>query len=216
MIAEAPEPLRVLIATITMGAGTGTAFYTRDLALALLRRGHLPVVYTSQPGALIEELRFSTIPVITDLDDVAAVPDVIHGHHHLETLAALTRFPNTPALFVCHDGLTWHSIPPVGPRIGMYVAVDRNCRDRMMFEHAIPETSIHLLTNRGSLPSARRVSAEASRSTSPAPPPAAPSPTLRRCCRSTTSCSARLVVRSSRSPSAARWSCATSWGSALW
>src|SRR5205085_262904 len=41
----------------------------------------------------------------------------------------------------------WHSIPPVGPRIRMYVAVDRNCRDRMMFEHAVAEESIHVLTN---------------------------------------------------------------------
>jgi hypothetical protein len=78
---------------------------------------------------------------------VASAPDVIHGHHHLETLAALTRFPRTRALFVCHDGLTWHSIPPIAPRIGLYVAVDRNCRDRMMFEHGIAEESIHVLTN---------------------------------------------------------------------
>lgn len=143
----APEPRRVLIATITLAAGTGTAHYTRELALGLLRRGHLPIVYASLTGALAEELRHATIPVVTNLDDLAAAPDVIHGHHQLETLAALTRFPRVPALFVCHDGLTWHSIPPVGPRIGLYVAVDRNCRDRMMFEHAIPEPSIHVLTN---------------------------------------------------------------------
>jgi Glycosyltransferase Family 4 len=143
----APEPRRVLIATITLAAGTGTAVYTRDLALALLRRGHLPIVFASQIGPLAEELRRATIPVVTDLDAVAAPPDVIHGHHNLETLMALTRFPGVPALFVCHDGLTWHSIPPVGPRIGLYVAVDRNCRDRMVFEHGIPEQSIHVLTN---------------------------------------------------------------------
>jgi hypothetical protein len=143
----APEPRRVLIATIALTAGTGTAVYTRDLALALLRRGHLPIVYASQSGPLAEELRHATIPVVDDLDAVAAPPDVIHGHHQLETLAALTRFPGVPALFVCHDGLTWHSIPPVGPRIGLYVAVDRNCRDRMILEHAIPEQSIHVLTN---------------------------------------------------------------------
>jgi hypothetical protein len=142
-----PEPRRVLIATITLTARTGTAVYTRDLALALLRRGHLPIVYASQTGALAEELRHSTIPVVTDLDALAAAPDVIHGHHHLETLAALSRFPGVPALFVCHDALTWHSIPPIGPRIGAYVAVDRNCRDRMVFEHDIPEESIHVLTN---------------------------------------------------------------------
>jgi hypothetical protein len=98
-------------------------------------------------GPLAEELRHATIPVVTDLGDLAAPPDVIHGHHQFETLAALMRFPKVPALFVCHDGLTWHSVPPVGPRIGMYVAVDRNCRDRMIFEHGIPPQSIHVLTN---------------------------------------------------------------------
>lgn len=144
---SAPEPRRVLIATITLGAGTGTAVYTRDLALALLRRGHTPIVYATLGGALVDELRYETIPVVTDLDQVASPPDVIHGHHQLETLAALTRFPRVPALFVCHDGLTWHSIPPVSSRIGMYVAVDRNCRDRMVFEHGIDESSIHVLTN---------------------------------------------------------------------
>jgi hypothetical protein len=142
-----PEPRRVLIATITLEGGTGTAVYTRDLALALLRRGHLPLVYASLTGPLAEELRRATIPVVTNLDDMAAPPDVIHGHHQFEILTALTRFPRVPALFVCHDGRTWHSIPPVGPRIGMYVALDRNCRDRMVFEHGIPEQSIHVLTN---------------------------------------------------------------------
>lgn len=143
----APEPRRVLIATITLTEQTGTAVYTRDLALALLRRGQLPIVYASETGPLADELRRATIPVVTDLDAVAAPPDVIHGHHQFETLTALTRFPRVPALFVCHDGRTWHSIPPVGPRIGMYVAVDRNCRDRMIFEQGIPEQSIHVLTN---------------------------------------------------------------------
>jgi len=143
----APEPRRVLIATISMAAGTGTAVYTRDLALALLRRGHTPIVYSSLNGALADELRYETISVVTDLDHLASPPDVIHGHHQLETLAALTRFPAVPALFVCHDGLTWHSIPPIGTRIGAYVAVDRNCRDRMVFEHGVAEESIHVLTN---------------------------------------------------------------------
>jgi len=142
-----PEPRRVLIATITLAGRTGTATYTRDLALALLRRGHLPIVYAGESGPLSDELRRATIPVVHDLEEVGAPPDVIHGHHHLETLIALTRYPRVPALFVCHDSVTFHSIPPVGPRIGMYVAVDRNCRDRMIFEHGIAETSIHVLTN---------------------------------------------------------------------
>lgn len=67
MTTGVPEPRRILIATITMSAGTGTAVYTRDLALALLRRGYLPIVYTSRLGALAVELRGATIPVISPI-----------------------------------------------------------------------------------------------------------------------------------------------------
>jgi hypothetical protein len=143
----AAEPRRVLIATVGATSRSGTDLYTRDLALALLRHGWQPVVYATVLGAVAEELRKATIPVTADITQIAATPHVIHGHHHLQTLAALARFPGVPALFVCHDGLTWHSVPPRTPRIGAYVAVDRNCRDRMMLEHGIPEGLLHIMTN---------------------------------------------------------------------
>jgi hypothetical protein len=142
-----PESPRVLIATTAMSARSGTDLYTRDLALALLRRGWLPIVYTSDLGPPAEELRRATIPVIDDIDSITARPDVIHGHHALELLTVLARFRDVPAVFVCHDALSWHSIPPRSSRIRSWVAVDRNCRDRMLFEHAVPEESIHLFTN---------------------------------------------------------------------
>jgi len=144
---NSPEPRRVLIATYAATSCSGSDLYTRDLALALLRRGWQPVVYSTVLGAVAEELRLATIPVTNDISAIAAAPDVIHGHHHLETLTALARFPGVPALFVCHDGLTWHSMPPRTPRIGQYIAVDRNCRDRMMLEHGIPESAVRLLPN---------------------------------------------------------------------
>jgi len=141
---NAPEPRRVLIATHSVTSSSGSDLYTRDLALALLRRGWQPCVFTTVLGNAGEVLRRATIPVTDDISSIAAAPDVIHGHHHLETLAALARFPGVPALFVCHDGLTWHSSPPRTPRIGRYVAVDRNCRDRMMLEHGIAEVRVLL------------------------------------------------------------------------
>jgi hypothetical protein len=144
---SAPEPRRVLIANIAMTTASGTVTYTRDLALALLRHGWTPIVYTTVLGEQAEVLRRATIPVVSDPAQLAAPPDLIHGHHVLETLAAMTRFPNVPALFVCHDAITWHSIPPRMPRIRAYVAVDRNCRDRMVFEHGIPEDSLRVMTN---------------------------------------------------------------------
>jgi hypothetical protein len=144
---SAPEPRRVLIATYSVRSRSGSDLYTRDLALALLRRGWQPIIYASYLGAIAEELRLATIPVTDDIAAITAAPDVIHGHHHMETLAALARFPGVPALFVCHDGLTWHSTPPRTPRIGAYVGVDRNCRDRMMMEHGIDEASTRVLLN---------------------------------------------------------------------
>jgi hypothetical protein len=144
---NASEPRRVLIATHSAISCSGADLYTRDLALALLRRGWQPVVYATCLGGVAEELRQATIPVTSDITAIAATPDVIHGHHHLETLTALARFPGVPALFVCHDGLSWHSTPPRTPRIGAYVAVDRNCRDRMMLEHGISEEAIRILPN---------------------------------------------------------------------
>lgn len=142
---NAPEPRRVLIATHSATSNSGSDLYTRDLALALLRRGWQPVVFATVLGNIAEEMRNATIPVTDDITSIAAAPDVIHGHHHLETLTALARFPGVPALFVCHDGLTWHSTPPRTPRIGAYLAVDRNCRDRMMLEHGI--TDVRVLPN---------------------------------------------------------------------
>lgn len=144
---SAPEPRRVLIATYGATSRSGSDLYTRDLALELLRHGWQPVVYATCLGAAAEELRQATIPVTNDINDIAVAPDIIHGHHHLETLAALARFPGVPALFVCHDGLAWHSSPPRSPRIGAYIAVDRNCRDRMMMEYGIAEATVRVLTN---------------------------------------------------------------------
>ena len=143
----AVEAPRVLIATTSMSARSGTDLYTRDLALALLRRGWLPIVYASHLGPPAEELRQATIPVTDDIESLASSPDLIQGHHTLEMLTALARYRDVPALYVCHDAFSWHSIPPRSSRIRRWVAVDRHCRDRMMFEHALPEESIDVLTN---------------------------------------------------------------------
>ncbi|HYM62855.1 MAG TPA: glycosyltransferase family 4 protein [Thermoanaerobaculia bacterium] len=140
-------PLTVLITNLSLSGRTGTETYTRDLALGLLREDCLPIVYSTNLGDLADELRQATIPVIDGLEQMQRPPDVIHGHHNLETLAALSRFPGVPAVFVCHDATAWHSIPPLHPRVGMYLAVDDNCRDRMLYEYGIPESRIRVVPN---------------------------------------------------------------------
>jgi hypothetical protein len=139
--------LRVLITNNTLDNRAGSELYVRDLALALLERGHTPIAYSTRLGEVARELRAATAPVIDDLNALSSPPDVIHGHHHIETMTALLRFPVAPAIFVCHGWAPWEETPPRFPRIRRYVAVDNTCRDRLVCESAIPEDRIRVLLN---------------------------------------------------------------------
>lgn len=139
--------LRVLITNHGLARRAGTELYVRDLALALLSRGHTPIVYTRRVGEVARELRAATVPVIDDLDLLSSAPDIIHGHHHVETMTALLHFPDAPAIFFCHGWLPWDETPPRFPRILRYVAVDDTCRDRLLWEHGLAEERIRVLLN---------------------------------------------------------------------
>jgi hypothetical protein len=117
------------------------------LATNLLRRGHNPIVYSPQLGHTARELRDATVPVVDNLDAIGSTPDLIHGQHHVETMSALLRFPNTPAVFFCHGWLPWEETPPKHPRILRYVAVDDTCLDRLVSESGISEERVCVILN---------------------------------------------------------------------
>lgn len=137
----------ILITNNTLANRAGTELYVRDLALGLLNRGHTPVAYSTRLGDVARELRANGVQVVDDLGLVTTQPDIIHGHHHLDTMTALLRFPGTPAIFVCHGSTPWEEEPPVFPTIGCYVAVDYACRDRLVIDHAIPEDRVQVTMN---------------------------------------------------------------------
>jgi hypothetical protein len=139
--------LRILITNMSLATRSGTESYVRDLALGLRRRGHTPVVYSTFPGEPADELRAATVPVVDNLADLAVVPDIIHGHHHPETVTALVRFPGVPAVFCCHSWLSERDAPPHFERIRRYVAVDDTCRDRLLHKCRIPASRLALLRN---------------------------------------------------------------------
>ena len=107
--------MRVLITNNTLDTRAGSELYVRDLASALLRRGHNPVAYSTRLGAVAEELRSATIPVIDDLNLLTVPPDIIHGQHHLEAMTAMLHFPDTPAVYFCHGWLPWEEMAPRFP-----------------------------------------------------------------------------------------------------
>lgn len=147
-MSEAPfKPLRILITNNTLGSRAGSELYVRDLAQALMRRGHLPVAYSSQLGEVAEELRRATVPVIDDLNSLNSPPDVIHGQHHLDAVTAMLHFPQVPALYICHGWLPWEEIPPVLPAIGRYLAVDDLCLERLLTTPGIAPERCEVLYN---------------------------------------------------------------------
>lgn len=139
--------LKVLITNFMFATRSGTEVYVRDLALELLKRGHTPIVYSPKLGELARDLHLATIPVVDDLNAVGSPPDIIHGHHHNETVTALLHFPNAPAVYACHDWYSGLDYPPAFPRVLRYIAIDQTCYDKLVFSHGVPEARVRLLLN---------------------------------------------------------------------
>jgi hypothetical protein len=157
--------LKVLITSYMFARRTGLEVYVRDLALALQQRGHVPIIYSPVLGELAQKLRSKTIPVVDDLNAIGIYPDIIHGHHHMETMTALLHFPGVPAIYFCHNSFSPLDSPPPSPRLLRFVAVDQPCYEKLVFEHGVPADRARLLLNfvdgarfepRGPLPSRPR------------------------------------------------------------
>ncbi|HXH21581.1 MAG TPA: glycosyltransferase family 4 protein [Dehalococcoidia bacterium] len=138
--------MRILITNIQLNHRTGTEIFVRDLAAELKSRGHEPLIYTPAPGVISDEVQALGIPVFTRLADVDAAPDVIHGHHCVQTLAAVRRFPRTPAIFVSHSHDADQDKAPRHPAIRRYFGVSQVCIDRLVRD-GLPEGRVEFLAN---------------------------------------------------------------------
>jgi glycosyltransferase involved in cell wall biosynthesis len=142
------RPIRILITNIGIANRTGTEIVAMDLASSLARLGHIPMIWAPRVDPVVAApLLAAGIPVVARLDDLPCVPDIVHGHHHLETIEALRHFPCVPAIFVCHGGYWWHDAPPRHPRIRRYVAVDEFCRERLAGMAWIESSQVEVVWN---------------------------------------------------------------------
>jgi Glycosyltransferase Family 4 len=139
--------LRILITNHSLVNRAGTELYVRDVSLGLADRGEEVTAYAPETGDVARDLRAAGVRVTEDLTSLNDRFDIIHGQHHLETMTALLRLPETPAIYFCHGSTHWQEAAPKFPRILRYVAVDEACRDRLMLQHAIPPDQIRLILN---------------------------------------------------------------------
>ncbi len=142
------EPrLRILITNITLDGRSGTEIVTRDLAIGLAATGHRPMVYSPQVGGIAREIVAAGVPVFASIDEVGEVPDIIHGHHTLQTAVAAARFPQSPGIFVCHDFVAWHDAPPGSPNIVGHVAVGDATHERLTAESGLSPSAVDIIEN---------------------------------------------------------------------
>lgn len=130
--------MRILITVVAQCRQSGTELYTRDLALALKRRGHEPAVFAGEVGPLAQDLREAGIPISDRFEELPGRFDLIHGQHFSPTLQALARFPGIPAVHVCHDHSWGPDKTPLHPRIVRHFGVSRICQERLVREGIEP------------------------------------------------------------------------------
>ena len=139
--------LSILFTNNTLAGRAGSELWILDVARALVARGHRPAAFTLVPGLVADELRAATVPIVTELANFSGRPDLIHGHHHVETLIAALHFPGVPIVHFCHGWLPWEEKPLKHPAIVRYVAVDDTCVDRLVVEEGIARERIDRLLN---------------------------------------------------------------------
>ncbi|WP_009964476.1 glycosyltransferase [Verrucomicrobium spinosum] len=138
---------RLLITNNSLNQRGGTELFVKDLAPLLKAKGWFPIAFSTELGEVASELRAMAVPVIDDLSNLAEPPDLIHGQHHLDTMAAILRFPGVPVVHFCHGFLPWEEIPVKHPRVRRYVAVSAPCRERLVTEHGVPASEVEMLLN---------------------------------------------------------------------
>src|SRR5438093_10582557 len=133
--------MRVLITNHTLAGRGGSELYVRDTATELLKRGQIPIAYSTALGEVARELEATNISVVDDLNKLTVAPDLIHGQQHMELMTALLHFPGVPAIQFIHNSRSWYEKQVQFPRILRYVAVDHACRN-LLRQHAISEERI--------------------------------------------------------------------------
>src|SRR5262249_720119 len=126
---------------------SGTEVVTAELATGLAARGHRVSIYSPACGPLAAKLRDQGVPVVDRLEQLQFEPQVRHGHHHIETLAAREYLPHLKGIKVWHDRTGWVETPPAHPRLLRYVAVDANCLERLTREWCVAPTRASIFPN---------------------------------------------------------------------
>ncbi len=138
--------MRLLLTCRSLSHRGGSEMHVRDLALALARRGHQVTVWSSEAGALTDELAGAGVQALAAALPEGPPPDLIHGHQYRELALALLCYPATPAVFTCHSARDEESTPWPLPAVRRAIAVDGATAERLAGA-GFPATTIATVAN---------------------------------------------------------------------
>jgi hypothetical protein len=104
-------------------------------------------LYTRAAGAVADDLRAAGFPVETNLDALHGPFDVIHGQHLVACSPVLALHPETPAVFVAHDNVSWFDAAPVLPNVRLYAGVSRAIAARVAHDAEIEAAKVRIVLN---------------------------------------------------------------------
>jgi gamma-glutamyltranspeptidase/glutathione hydrolase len=139
--------MRILLVSAVLGKPVGTQVHFRDHAAAFLRLGHSVMAYAPQLEAGASAIMADGGTLCSDLSALPTTPDVIMGYEHLPLMQALLHFREAPGIFYCHHWKHWSCRAPVFPRVRRYLAVDLNCRERVLRDAGLAEKDVEIVPN---------------------------------------------------------------------
>ena len=112
--------MKVLITNHRLRHRGGSELFTLEIARALAARGQEVCVFSTVDGEVSRAIEKDGIRFVTEPDQCLFTPDIIHGQHHLEAMAAVAAWPGVPAIFHMHGYGPGEEVPPLHPRILKY------------------------------------------------------------------------------------------------
>jgi glycosyltransferase involved in cell wall biosynthesis len=139
--------MRILITQRELVQRAGSELFTIEVATELGKRGHDVAVFCPRLGPLADIMFAAGVWIKPRLAELPWVPEIIHGQHHLPTMAALAYFPKAPAVYHCHGYFPWVEQAPLHPRIRTYVMMCRWMVRLLEPKFGIPGDRVTVLPN---------------------------------------------------------------------
>jgi hypothetical protein len=139
--------MKILMTNHRLRGAGGSEWFVVETAGGLRERGHEVAVFSAAGGEMAERLAETGITVLATPRDCPFRPDLIHGQHHLETMAALRAWPGVPAVYFIHGAAPWEEHPPAHPRIRRYLATSPRFAPWIARECGAPESNVETVRN---------------------------------------------------------------------